>query len=170
MNTTPGTTILIGLGSNSAPRRWVPRAVHLLQDAFGAVRLSTFYLTRPLGDVAQPPYVNGVIAAATPLELPAVRAALRGIESQCGRVRDPQNRFAARTMDLDLLAFGSGILAAEGLPAPELLERDFCLVPAAELLPSWVHPVARRSLAELAAERFPERPNILGPVGFRCVE
>jgi len=166
MDSSSQTAILIGVGSNAAPECWVPAAVRLVRDAFGAVRLSTFYLTRPLGDPAQPPYVNGVIAASTALALPGVRAALRGIESRCGRVRDPQKRFAARTMDLDLLTFGNAVLAAEGLPAAELLERDFCLLPAAELWPDWVHPTIGRTLRQLATERFPQRPNILGPAGF----
>ena len=58
-------------------------------------------------------------------------------------------------MDLDLLAYGDEALPEEGLPDGDLLERDFVLVPAAELWPAWRHPVAGRSLAELAAELFP---------------
>ncbi len=155
--------ILIGLGSNTAPGRWVPQALRRLRVPFPDLRVSTLYLTRPLGEADQPPYVNGVLAASTALALPAVRAVLRAVEADCGRRRDPQRRFAPRTMDLDLLAYGDRVEPAEDLPARELLERDFCLVPAAEVQPDWVHPLEGRALADLARERFPSCPNILGP-------
>ena len=163
------TQLLIGVGSNVDPARYVPQAIRLVRETFSVVRLSTLYHTRPLGDPRQPAYVNGVIAAVTRLPIAATRAALRAIEYQCGRVRDPGQRSAARTMDLDLLAFGDAVLPDEDLPAPELLERDFCLIPAAEVLPDWVHPLLGKPLRTLAAERFPQRPNILGPVAFAAV-
>jgi 2-amino-4-hydroxy-6-hydroxymethyldihydropteridine diphosphokinase len=166
MATLPNLQLLIGVGSNVDPARHVPHAVRLLRGVFGEVRLSTFYWTHPLGDPCQPPYVNGAIVAVTPLSLAHSRAALRAIEQQCGRVRDPGDRFAARTLDLDLLAAGNLVLAAEELPAPELLERDFCLIPAAEVLPDWVHPGVGRTLRQLAAERFPESTHMIGPVDF----
>jgi 2-amino-4-hydroxy-6-hydroxymethyldihydropteridine diphosphokinase len=162
----PDLQLLIGLGSNLDPATHVPRAIRLLRATFGAVRLSTFYHTRPLGDPHQPPYVNGVILVGSPLPLAAARAALRAIEHQCGRVRHPGARCAARTLDLDLLAAGDLVLADQDLPAPGLLERDFCLIPAAELLPDWVHPTVGQPLRLLATERFPQPTHIIGPVHF----
>jgi 2-amino-4-hydroxy-6-hydroxymethyldihydropteridine diphosphokinase len=167
MSHAPRVLVLVGVGSNVQPERHVPQAVKLLREALEGVVLSTFYATRPLGNRDQAPYANGVVAAFASLDLAAVRAALRHIEHQCGRVRDARERCASRTMDLDLLAFGDAVLPGERLPADELLERDFCLVPAAEVLPEWVHPVVGKPLRVLAAERFPQRPNILRPVGFR---
>jgi 2-amino-4-hydroxy-6-hydroxymethyldihydropteridine diphosphokinase len=164
MSALPGTQLLIGLGSGAAPTQYLPQAIRLLRERFGEVRLSTFYRTRPMGDPRQAPYVNGVAVALTTLSLADTRAALRAIEAQCGRVRGPRARPAAPTVDLDLLAMGSQVLANEDLPAAELLERDFCLIPAAELLPDWVHPGVGRTLRQLAAERFPRPTHILGPV------
>jgi 7,8-dihydro-6-hydroxymethylpterin-pyrophosphokinase len=80
---------------------------------------------------------------------------LSGIEDRAGRVRDPDNRFAGRTLDLDLLLCGTTIDSGLDLPSVDLLERVFVLVPAAELMPDLVHPVLRRTLSDLAAERFP---------------
>lgn len=164
--TASGNAIIVGVGSNLRPQDHIPQALSLLREAFGEVRLSTFYATRPLGGLDQPPYVNGVVAASSALDLAAVRALLRGIESRCGRVRHSQERFASRTLDLDLLAFGDSLLPAEHLPAEELLDRDFCLVPAAEVLPEWVHPALGQPLRRLAEERFPVRPHIIRPVAF----
>ena len=160
----PETTLLIGLGSHLRPALHLPQAIRLLRQTFVGVRLSTFYRTRPIGDPSQSPYVNGVTIAVTPLSLAATRAALRAIEAQCGRVRAPDPRHAAPTLDLDLLAFGDTALPEEQLPAPDLLERDFCLLPAAELRPEWVHPGVGQTLRQLAAERFPRPTHILGPV------
>lgn len=169
MTAASDTQLLIGLGSNLLPARHVPQALRLLRQTFGDLRLSTLYRTRPLGDPRQPPYVNGVIGAVTTRSLAATRAALRAIEQRCGRVRGPGARVAACSMDLDLLAFGDTVLPEEHLPAPELLERDFCLVPAAAVLPDWVHPGVGLTLRQLAAARFPSPTHILGPVDWLAV-
>ncbi|MBN2451334.1 MAG: 2-amino-4-hydroxy-6-hydroxymethyldihydropteridine diphosphokinase [Lentisphaeria bacterium] len=155
--------VLIGIGSNECPERFVPRAVRLLRERFGDVRTSTFYRTRPLGGREQPDYVNGVAAVRSVLSPAAVRHQLRDIEAGCARRRDPEDRFASRTLDLDLLLYGSLSSPADDLPAADLLERDFCLLPAAELLPDWVHPGAGRTLRQLARVLFPKPTHILGP-------
>lgn len=156
-------TILIGLGSNLDPEQHLPRAVGWLAERFAAVRVSTFYRTRPLGDAAQPPFVNGVAAALTNTPVPEVKACLRELEARAGRQRTA-DKYAPRTLDLDLLLYGALLAEAWQLPAPELLTRDFVLLPAAELLPQWRHPVLGRPLADLAAQRFPQPVSMLGPV------
>jgi 2-amino-4-hydroxy-6-hydroxymethyldihydropteridine diphosphokinase len=118
----------------------VPFAVSGLRARLPGIRFSRFYWTVPLGGCEQPHYINGVAA---------------GIEDRAGRVRDPDNRFAGRTLDLDLLLCGTTIDSGLDLPSVDLLERVFVLVPAAELMPDLVHPVLRRTLSDLAAERFP---------------
>ena len=156
------TQILIGLGSNIEPEAHVPAAVRALEACFCEVRVSTLYRTRPLRGRQQAAYVNGVVSATTELSVADVRRVLREIEDREGRRRETADACAARTLDLDLLAYGDAGDAAAGLPSSDLLERDFVLIPAAELWPEFVHPVAGRPLRELAAERFPRPPNILG--------
>ncbi|MDX9979622.1 MAG: 2-amino-4-hydroxy-6-hydroxymethyldihydropteridine diphosphokinase [Lentisphaeria bacterium] len=158
--------VLIGLGSNLAPERHVPFALRELRALFAGVRVSTIHWTRPLRGLDQPRYANGVVAVRTGLPPGQVKRALRGIEDRSGRERVPGVVYASRTLDLDLLAYGDGTVPELGLPDEDLLERDFVLLPAAELWPEWRHPVLGRTLAELAAERFPAPPNILGPVDF----
>lgn len=158
--------LLIGLGSNLDPERHVPFALRALREIFAEVRVSTIHWTKPLRGLDQPRYANGVVAARTDLSPAGTKQALRDIEHRAGRERQPAHAYASRTIDLDLLVYGDGPVPELGLPDEDLLERDFVLLPAAELWPAWPHPILGQSLAELAAERFPVAPNILGPVDF----
>ena len=159
-------SILIGLGSNIEPEVHVPAAVRGLRAEFGAVRLSTFYWTRPLRGRQQAAYVNGVVCAETAATAPEVKAVLAKLEQAAGRVRVVGDAYASRTLDLDLLWHGELSAPEIGVPAPDLLTRDFVLVPAAEVLPEGRHPVVGRTLRELAAERFPNGPDVRGVFPF----
>lgn len=158
--------VLIGLGSNLCPEVHVPFALRELRARFTEARVSTIYWTRPLKGLDQPPYANGVVAATTLLLPCQVKRALRELEDRAGRERQPGQSHAPRTLDLDLLAYGDSPVPELGLPDEELVERDFVLLPAAELHPGWRHPLLGRTLAELARELFPMPPNIIGPVTF----
>jgi 2-amino-4-hydroxy-6-hydroxymethyldihydropteridine diphosphokinase len=106
-----------------------------------------------------PPYLNGVIELVVTLEPQALLGRLLAIEERLGRTRDSGDRYAARTLDLDLLLHGDrvGRWPAEGdrpaleLPHPRLHERRFVLEPLCELVPDQVHPVLGQSIAALLA-------------------
>lgn len=74
----------------------------------------------------------------------ATLAALHDIEDYYGRVRNDSNRWADRTLDLDLLDF-KGVTIDDGpalvLPHPRLMARDFVLAPLLEIAPDWRHPL-----------------------------
>lgn len=161
-------TFLLGIGGNLAPEQSIPAAVAALTARWPGLRRSTFHWTRPFGPgtAEQPPFVNGVVLAES-AELPVVlRAWFRELEEAAGRVRDPRDKFAPRPLDLDLLTWGDLADPAQGLPAADLVSRDFVLLPAAELCPHWRHPVLGQTLAELAAARFPAPPAWLGEFVF----
>jgi len=118
-----------------------------------------------------PDYVNGVVEIESEMGAEAVLAALHDIESRLGRTRP--KRWAARVVDLDLLAFGAEIApnragfaqwaglplarqmqeAPEGmiLPHPRLQDRAFVLKPWAEIAPAWRHPVLGLTVGEMLA-------------------
>lgn len=137
-------TAFVGLGSNLGDRLGqLRRAVAALSDAPGVrvVAESSVRETEALvlpGSPPQPAYLNAVVQVETTLAAPELLALLHRIEADAGRVRT--ERWAARTLDLDLLLYGDERIDLPGLtvPHPRLTERRFVLEPLADLAPGLV--------------------------------
>jgi len=130
----------------------VRAALRRLRGAVRIVGLSTFYRTAPLNRPEQAPFVNGVIAVETDLPPHALKyTLLRQIEAELGRCRTA-DKYAPRTIDLDLLAYDALVLTGEDLvlPDPEIVQRAFLAVPFCELAPDYVLPDSGRRLREVA--------------------
>lgn len=132
----------LSLGSNlgDRPRRLRAARKRLAGLADVAqVRHSPLYATDPWGDPNQPDYLNQVVALDLgPSWTPeGLLAAVGVIETAEGRVRDPKRRFGPRTLDVDILLFGSVRLERPELilPHPRLRERAFVLIPLADIAP-----------------------------------
>jgi 2-amino-4-hydroxy-6-hydroxymethyldihydropteridine diphosphokinase len=113
---------------------------------------SSLYRTAPVGS-GGPDYVNAVAQITTRLCAPELLTALQRLEADAGRERPFPN--APRTLDLDLLLFGSGRIDSATLtvPHPRMLERAFVLVPLAEIAPQLVAPEQLRLTAAQRVER-----------------
>ncbi|MCC2617154.1 2-amino-4-hydroxy-6-hydroxymethyldihydropteridine diphosphokinase [Aestuariibacter halophilus] len=138
------TTVYIGLGSNlSEPARQLADALAAMaalpQTQVAAT--SSLYASRPMGPQDQPDYVNAVCALETTLAAEDLLDALQHIEQQQGRVRKDQ-RWGARTLDLDILLFGEQCIDTPRLTVPHygLREREFVLCPLAEIAPQLILP------------------------------
>jgi 2-amino-4-hydroxy-6-hydroxymethyldihydropteridine diphosphokinase len=134
------TRAYVGLGANLGPREiTILRAIDLLASEPGVELLAVSRLrdTEPVGEIEQPEYLNGAVAVETTLTPRALLAALLRIERELGRERDG-TRWGPRTIDLDLLVFGSEIVDEPGLrvPHPRLHERRFALEPLFDLEPA----------------------------------
>eukprot|EP00401_Gymnodinium_catenatum_P014793 CAMPEP_0117517330 /NCGR_PEP_ID=MMETSP0784-20121206/31557_1 /TAXON_ID=39447 /ORGANISM="" /LENGTH=483 /DNA_ID=CAMNT_0005313209 /DNA_START=108 /DNA_END=1555 /DNA_ORIENTATION=- len=148
----PGPTLCyVALGGNVGDRlRSLSRALQRLGQLQGVkvLRTSSLHSTAPQYETDQPSFLNAVAE----LELSADRhenlqgflTDLKAIEAEVGRT--PTKRNGPRVVDLDIVAVGdtqltvtSGTYPLE-VPHPRLHERDFVLVPMAELCPSWRHP------------------------------
>ncbi len=153
--------IFVGLGTN-LPLADQRSGAQVLDDALMAmgeaglqvVQVSPYYRSAPVPISDQDWYVNAVAQIATEQEPVRVLAVLHGIEAAFGRVRTVRN--AARTLDLDLLAYGSEIRPESGpaphVPHPRMHLRAFVLKPLQDLAPQWCHPVTGASLSDLLAQ------------------
>ncbi len=110
---------------------------------------SSWWRSAAWPDPTAPAYTNGVVLVETALSPRAVLEALGRIEQRFGRLRGEVN--AARTLDLDLIAYGDHILDEQGLtlPHPRAHERLFVMGPLAELSPDWRHPRLGRAVKDL---------------------
>ena len=126
----------VALGSNLGDRlAYLDRArvaLSLLPSTRLAA-LSSVEETAPLGAMAQPPYLNQMVALETRLSPHALLDALHAIERALGRSRGI--RWGARTIDLDLVRFGNRQVrtTALRLPHPGLPTREFWQRELAEL-------------------------------------
>jgi 2-amino-4-hydroxy-6-hydroxymethyldihydropteridine diphosphokinase len=150
---------LIGLGSNLGEPLEQLRAARRELQLLGRVDVaSSLYRTAPVGGPpGQAHYLNAVVLLSPAPELASPRSlltALLGIERRSGRRR--RVRWDARTLDLDLLAYGDAVIHQPGLilPHPRLMDRPFMLAPLCEVAPAWRHPVSGRGACE-ALEALP---------------
>lgn len=163
MTSSPPTAVYVAAGSNVDPERNLSKALDLLAARFGALRVSKAYRNAAIG-FEGPDFINLVVEFATRDFVRAVLKALREIEEQCGRPRSAP-KWASRTMDLDILLYGDLVCDEADLkvPRPGLLTRAFMLRPMAELAGDVVHPIVRRSLADLWRE-FDQRAHAMQEV------
>lgn len=132
------TEAFLGLGSNLGDRAATLRAaISALDTAPGVrvTRVSSLYETPPWGPVPQGPYLNACIGVETRLSPRALLELGLAIERDHGRER--AIRWGPRTLDIDLLLYGSDHVDEDGLivPHPRMAERAFVLVPLAEIAP-----------------------------------
>ena len=142
------------LGSNLGDRaaRLAQARYDLAATAGRLVATSALYETAAWGVEDQPAFLNQVLAVETELDAPALLAACLAAEQQQGRER--LVRWAARTLDVDMLLFGQEIINTPSLtvPHPALPGRRFALAPLAELAPQLLHPQLHRTIGQLLAD------------------
>ena len=170
---------LVAVGSNQpngedCPLVTVRKARNVIEtESVWLVQESRLYSTPAFTEGSGPDYINACWMLETALDPAGMMDHLHSVERRFSRARD--ERWGARTLDLDLLVLGTDILPdadtqthwrqmplekqpfctpeALILPHPRIQDRPFVLVPIRDVAPDWTHPVTHRTAAEML-DRF----------------
>jgi len=145
--------VYLGLGSNIGDReKNLREAIRLLEESGVKVtKISSLYETEPVDYLDQPWFLNAVLEANTELPADKLLAVLRGIEAQMGSKKAIAK--GPRLIDLDILLYGDAAIDTPDLqvPHPRMLQRNFVLVPLAEIAPALRHPSWHAAASALLA-------------------
>ncbi len=121
-----------------------------IQKQVGQIEAAShLYKTGPWGNTNQQDFLNQVLTVNTTLNAAGVLKTILNIELHMGRIRE--EKWAPRTIDIDILFFNDEIIQQENLvvPHPLLHQRRFTLVPLAEIAPDYVHPTLHQTNTQL---------------------
>ena len=163
------TTGFISIGSNIDKEIHVPSSLSALKKHFKNIIISSTYETKAVGFEGDN-FHNLIVQFDSSLDARAVAKLLRLIELDHGRTRDSR-KYAARTLDLDLILYGDLIINDGRLQIPrdEIERYAFVLEPLAEIAPDLLHPINHKSYAQLWNEYDKtnlEQTKVLQPNSF----
>ena len=165
--------VFVGLGSNIDPANHLHTAVEALRRCYGFVDISPVYRNSPVGFTGDD-FLNLVVRFQCDEQPAELERTLSAMERAAGREPSAAGREPGpRTLDLDLLLYGSAVAPELGLPHSDILRYAFVLRPLAELAPDFVHPLTGRSLTshwrDLAGQSPPMQAahigELRGPAG-----
>lgn len=146
----------VSLGSNISPEENLRQALRRLRQYTTLLAWSPVYRSEPQGYAAQAHFLN-MAAKIHTLRSPLTfkKEVIDRIEAELGRVRDPQNKNAPRTIDLDISLWNRETLEFGErpwkVPDEDLLHFAHIAVPLADIAADYRHPVADKTLAEIAS-------------------
>ncbi len=153
--------VVLGIGSNLGDREaYIKTAIEMLaENTLSALRISPAYESPAMLKAGAPamwdlPFLNIAVAGETSLSAMAVLKQIKTIERRIGRACTPSGLWAPREIDIDILAYGEQNINENGLQVPHvgLIERDFALLPFADLEPNWRFPVEGENYHKTAYE------------------
>jgi 2-amino-4-hydroxy-6-hydroxymethyldihydropteridine diphosphokinase len=143
----------LGLGTNLGNKdENLNGAVEYIRERVGRINsLSAFYVTEPWGFKSENSFLNAVCSVATDISPIELLYITKEIEKEMGRNRKSVDKiYCDRIIDIDILLYDDLIMQSEELtiPHPIMTERDFVMIPLAEIAPELVHPVLKKKMKE----------------------
>jgi 2-amino-4-hydroxy-6-hydroxymethyldihydropteridine diphosphokinase len=142
-------TAWLGLGSNVNANQHIQAAIDALREQFESVEFSPAYSSTAVGFDGED-FINLVARVETDMSPLALRQYLRDLEDRYGRKRDVP-KFSDRSLDIDILLYDDLVLLSPVLEIPraEIIKFAHVLKPLADLNPELMHPIERRSMADI---------------------
>lgn len=148
------------LGSNLGDsEKYICDSKQYIEIEVGPIlKASSMYKTAAWGETNQSDFINQVVLVSSELEPQEVLSKILAIETRLGRKRI--NKWGARTIDIDILFYADQCVNEENLiiPHPYLHQRNFTLIPLAEIAPDLYHPVLGKTIMELCKQVPDELP------------
>lgn len=148
-------TVYVALGSNMGDKeQYLTDAVDKVarNPLCRVLQVADYIRTTPYGVEEQAEFLNSAMCIETLMEPEELLDFLQSIELEANRVREL--RWGPRTLDLDILFYDDRVIRTERLLVPhtDMKNRDFVLVPLAQLNPWLMHPVTRKTIEEMLSE------------------
>jgi len=118
---------VIGIGSNIEPHENIRRAIELVSEEAQILSLSSFVITKPIGTIKQPDFLNGAVKVCTNLSKTKFKEFLRSVEDDMGRDRSI-GPYGPRNIDLDIVVWNGKIIDSD------YYQRDFLKKTVDELI------------------------------------
>ncbi len=151
LNMTKQYTAFLLIGGNLGNRTLnLTTSIQLIETNCGnIIQTSSIYQTAAWGITNQPNFLNQVLIVQTKLSPKQLMQKLLHIEEQMGRQRTV--KFGPRIIDIDILLMDELIVNTSlvTIPHPAIAQRRFVLIPLAELIPNYVHPVDKKTISQL---------------------
>jgi 2-amino-4-hydroxy-6-hydroxymethyldihydropteridine diphosphokinase len=145
--------IFLALGSNKGNRsEFIKAAVDRINhDAHcEVIKYSSIYETSPYGNVNQPNFLNAVIEIRSDYKIDELLYFVKDLERIIGRT-DLTEKWGQREIDVDIIFYNDVIYTGDKIiiPHPELLKRDFVIVPLKEIAPHFIYPGENKKISDL---------------------
>lgn len=144
--------VLVAVGSNLGDSRTlIENGINLLEESVynKDIKRSELIVTKPYGYTEQPDFLNGAVRFRTMLSPHGLLDLLHDIEKSADRKREIH--WGPRTLDLDIIFYDHEIIDEDDLTIPhsDMQNRSFVLIPAAELMPTYRHPLLGITVKEM---------------------
>lgn len=178
--------VYISLGSNMGNRlALLQKAIFRIHARVGKVLDISSVYENPAVGFQGGDFLNAAASVLTPLGPEALLEALLAIERELGRIRVPEGGHGPRTLDLDIIYYGTELIERQELiiPHPRMAERNFVLRPLADIAPQFYHPRLkkdtrnllmecrdRNALTKIKSKLFKDRSGLFSQLQFMAIE